>query len=154
MFNNPSPPSSSPFLVGRRKGFSERSEALSIPILNSFEGWEIRVENFGGVLLNNCRQGNEQYGGIMTNIRKRIAGMLLIVGILLLAVCAPKTAPAPPPALPKVMPVAPAGQTFEGKWAETIAAARKEGKVMLTTTAGGNLRSAFSYDFFRRLGLL
>lgn len=81
------------------------------------------------------------------NMRKRIVCMLLIVGILLLVACAPKTAPAPVPVPAKVVPVASGGQVWEGKWAETLSAARKEGKVMLTTTAGGDLRSALINSF-------
>lgn len=85
---------------------------------------------------------------------KVLVSVLLLVFLLL--ACAPKAAPAPAPAAP-VVPAAPATSAkaplsaaakppsrpaWEEKWDTTLAAAKKEGKVIIYTTAGGAVRPA------------
>ncbi len=74
---------------------------------------------------------------------------LSIIGstVLLMAVaisCAPQVAP-PPAAAPQA-PADSAGQKqgWQAQWDSTLAAARKEGRVVLFTTAGADIRAAFT----------
>lgn len=84
--------------------------------------------------------------------RSQIAGIILILVSLLFAACAPKTAPVQAPGMPAApsakpapqipAPVAAAKPAWETRWEETIAGAKKEGKVVIYTSAGPRGRVA------------
>lgn len=86
-------------------------------------------------------------------MKKQKIGMLFIVFMLLLVACAPKTSRAPASVPVKVAPVTPAGQAWEGKWDETLTAAKKEGRITVTTSAGNEVRYALIEGFKKVYGI-
>lgn len=93
---------------------------------------------------------------------KRVSILVLsLVLVLIVAGCAPKTAPAPQAAAPAsptvtgqaVSPQTPAKEAWQVEWEKVVNAAKKEGTVVLYSTAGGIMRQAMSDAFRARYGL-
>lgn len=90
---------------------------------------------------------------------------LLIVGLalffLVMAGCAPKTVePAPPPNAPAAAPAAPSAPqaapvkpAWEEEWDRTLAAAKREGTVVVYSTGGSEQRTALTFHFRAKYGV-
>ncbi len=81
--------------------------------------------------------------------------MLLVM--VLLASCAPKVAPQRVPAPGKTATETSPGvakQGWEKEWDETVAAARKEGKVVVLFTGGAEIRNAMAKGFYDKFGVV
>lgn len=76
---------------------------------------------------------------------KRIAGFILFLTFLSLLACAPKPAPVAPQATkaPEAGAAPAAGESWQVDWERVQKEARKEGKVVLYSGVGSDLRSAF-----------
>lgn len=97
--------------------------------------------------------------------RAIIAVMSLAMALVLLASCAPKAAPSPAPA-PQAqapaakapvaaapVPSAPARPAWETEWEKTLAAAREEGKLLVSTSAGSTVRLALYNGLYKKYGI-
>ncbi|MBI4332205.1 MAG: extracellular solute-binding protein [Chloroflexi bacterium] len=88
----------------------------------------------------------------MLNVTSRVSIAVILIG-LVLAACAPAAAPAPS--------TAPAGQVagaankaaWELEWQQLVAAARKEGKVMVYTDRGGDTPRQLAEAFEKRFDI-
>lgn len=84
---------------------------------------------------------------------------LTVLLMLLFSACAPKAAvsPAPAPAPASVAPAQeapkPVQASWEREWERTLAAAKKEGSVVVAGTAGGPVRSALVGEFKKAQGI-
>lgn len=94
-------------------------------------------------------------------MKGRLALVGLCLVLLLVVACAPKSEAVPSPASPKPASeeVAPAGpkavvkEAWEVEWEKVMEAAKKEGGLVLFTTAGAEVRSALVVAFKARYGL-
>jgi ABC-type Fe3+ transport system substrate-binding protein len=92
------------------------------------------------------KEGKE---GIMVNIQKW-TGLFAVILILLTVGCRVEQvglSPSPPPAkaLPKLV--------WEEEWKKTVAAAKSEGKLVIYTTSGTEVRAALSKSFQEKFGI-
>lgn len=97
--------------------------------------------------------------------RQKLSIVLLSIMILLLLLtaCAPKAAPAAPsapaPSAPAAKPGAPAApqaptrEVWEETWENLTNAAKKEGTVVVYTTAGAEVRTALVTEFKKKYGI-
>lgn len=100
---------------------------------------------------------------MVTRQRIAIALSVIMVLLLLLSACAPKATPAAPsapaPAAATAKPVSPAApqvakkEPWEERWESLINAARKEGTVVVYTTAGAEARSTLVSGFKEKFGI-
>src|SRR5438309_831182 len=83
--------------------------------------------------------------------RRRLFGAGASMGAAAVAAaCAPAAAPAPlpAPAAPAAAPAGNAASTWQREWDETVAAAKKEGKVVVATLSGTGYRQGI--DAFQK----
>lgn len=82
---------------------------------------------------------------------------VLLLAMVLLISCAPKAgpqeAPSPGKAISEPSPNL-AKQGWEKDWDETVAAAKKEGKVVVLFTGGAEIRNAVSKGFYDKFGIV
>ncbi len=78
---------------------------------------------------------------------------LLMLGVLTAIACAPSAEVASPPPAAKSSATAPAKPSAQQKWDDTLAAAKKEGKVMVVTFVGSETRDAISKAFTAKYGI-
>lgn len=80
---------------------------------------------------------------------------IFLAGILLLS-CAPKEEPshAPAPTIPSSVDNVTSQKSWEAEWDKTIQSARKEGKVIVYSSSGGDVPKALSSRFQEKYGIL
>ncbi len=87
---------------------------------------------------------------------KKLALVMLILVTVALASCAPQATPAAPATVASPQATSQASaqkQSWQAEWDKTLEAARKEGRVVLYTTAGSDIRAAFTQTLRDKFGL-
>lgn len=80
---------------------------------------------------------------------QKYVGVFLAVLLFLAFGCSPQ----PAPASPSPLPLAPTKPSWQEEWDKTVAAAKKEGKLVIVTTGGAEVKAALSKAFKEKFGI-